>query len=51
MHSALCVKKISRPEHTACIFSYFVRIVYSVFYFLKTFFNAPSDEAALPQGH
>ena len=33
MRSALCVKKISKSEHTACILSYFVEIVHSIFYF------------------
>ena len=33
MRSALCVKKITNPEHTACILSYFVEIVHSIFYF------------------
>ena len=38
MRSALCVKKISKSEHTACILSYFVEIVHSIFYFLNKIF-------------
>ena len=39
MRSALCVKKISKSEHTACILSYFVEIVHSIFYFSQQKFH------------
>lgn len=39
MRSALCVKKISKSEHTVCIFSYFVEIVHSNFYFFNKNFT------------
>lgn len=33
MRSALCVKKITKSEHTVDILSHFVEIVHSIFYF------------------
>lgn len=35
MRSALCVKKITKSEHTVDILSHFVEIVHSIFHFSK----------------